>query len=79
MVAKVWRAWSSAVEAFWKRSFQTSTGYVLWLCSEHFISVTRLLDVRCVALGENVDRKKIKQRLSQSSGRFVSGQQCSES
>lgn len=47
------RAWFSAVEAFRKKSFQTATGYVLWLSSEHFISVTKSLAVRCVALVEN--------------------------
>lgn len=63
MVANVSRAWSSAVEAFWKKSSQTSTGYVLWLSSEHFSSVTKLSGVRCAAL-EKV-RQEIKQRLSE--------------
>lgn len=57
MVASVSRAWSSAGEAFWKKSFQTSTGYILWLCSEHFISVTKLLCVRLVALGIKTIKK----------------------
>lgn len=50
MVANDSRAWSSADEAFWKRSVHTSTGYVVWLSSEHFISVAKLSAVRCVAL-----------------------------
>lgn len=60
MVANESRAWSSALKAFWKKSFQTSTGYVLWLSSEHFISVTKLLDVRCVALEKKQTRSKAK-------------------
>lgn len=49
MLANDARAWSSAAEAFWKKSFQTSTGYAVWLSSEQFISVTKLLEVRCSA------------------------------
>lgn len=64
MAANVTRAWSTAVEAFWKKSFQTSTGYVLWLSSEHAISVATLLGVRCVALEKM--RQEVKQTLSQS-------------
>lgn len=44
------RAWSSTREVFWKKSFQTSTGYFLWLPREQFISGTKLLAVRWVAL-----------------------------
>lgn len=62
-MANVTRAWSSAVEALWKKSFQTSTGYVLWLSSEQFISVTKLLGVRRGALERS--RQEIKQRLSE--------------
>ena len=57
------RAWSSAIEAFWKKSFQTSTGYVVWLSSEQFISATTLLDVRCLAL-EKSDKEE-SQHLSE--------------
>lgn len=63
MVANVIRAPSSAVEAFWKKSFQTSTGNGLWLCSEQFINVATLLAVRCVALGKI--RQEVKQRVSE--------------
>lgn len=49
MVANVIRASSSAAEAFSKKSFQTATGNGMWLSSEHFINVTTLLAVRCVA------------------------------
>lgn len=57
MVANVSRAWSSAAEAFWKKSFQTSTGYVLWPSSEQFSSVTKFLAVRCVALAKKFEKK----------------------
>ena len=58
MVANDARAWSSTVEAFWKKSFQTSTGYVFCLSSEQFISVTKLLDVRCIALEKIIQERK---------------------
>ena len=60
MAANVIRAWSSAGETFWKRSFQTSTGSVPWLSTEHFSSVAKLLDVRCVALEKDLTRTKAK-------------------
>lgn len=43
---------SSAEETFWKKSFQTSTGYVVWPSSEHFIRVPKLSGVRLAALKE---------------------------
>ena len=64
MVANVIRAPSSAVfGSFWKKSFQTSTGNGLWLCSEQFINAATLLAVRCVAL-EKI-RQEVKQRVSE--------------
>lgn len=47
------RAWSSTEEAFWNKSFQTSTGYVDGLSVEHFNSVARLMAVRFEALEES--------------------------
>lgn len=61
MVANVARALSRAGDAFWKKSFQTSTGYILWLSREQFSSVTKLLGLRCVALDQI--RQEMKQRL----------------
>lgn len=61
MVANIARASSRAGDAFWKKSFQTSTGYILWLSSEQFSSVTKLLGLRRVALDKI--RHVIKQRL----------------
>lgn len=49
MLANDTRASSSTVEDFWNRSFQTSTGYVTRLSSEHFRSDAKLLGVRYVA------------------------------
>lgn len=54
MVANDTRAWFTAVEAFWKKSFQTSTGYICWRSTEHISSVTKLLAVRFVALGKKI-------------------------
>lgn len=57
MLANVSRAWSSTAEAFWKKSFQTSTGYMFWLFSVQFSSVTKLLDVRWGALKKKIDKE----------------------
>lgn len=60
MVANDSRAWSIEVQAFWKRSFQASTGYVLLLSSVHDTSLIKLLGVRCVALKKS--RQHIRQK-----------------
>lgn len=63
MVANDTRASSSTDETFWKKSFQTSTGYVVWPSSEHFISVAKLWAVRFVALEKN--GQDINERVSE--------------
>lgn len=63
MVVNFTRAWFSAGDAFWKKSFHTSTGYVLWLCTEQFNTLTKLLAVRFLALENN--RQEVKQSLSE--------------
>lgn len=57
------RASSSAEEACWKKSFHTSTGYVVWPSSEHVINVTKLSGVRFAAL--EYKGQGIKERLSE--------------
>lgn len=52
VAANVTRAWSSREEVFWKKSFQTSTGYGFGLSSEQLSSVTKLLGVRYETLGK---------------------------
>lgn len=65
MVANESRASSIAGVAFWKKSFHTSTGYVVWLSSEHFISVTKLFRVRLIALEKKTTRITAKTLQSQ--------------
>lgn len=57
MLANVSRAWSSTAGSFRKKSFQTSTGYMFWLFSVQFSSVTKLLDVRYAALKKKTEKE----------------------
>lgn len=54
------RASSSTEEAFWNKSFQTSTGYVDEFSAAHFNSAARLLAVRLEALEEGRKERKRK-------------------
>lgn len=63
MVPNVSRASFRAGETFWKKSFHTSTGYVVWLSNEHFNSVARFSGASWSALGK--EKKKKKRDLSE--------------